>query len=97
MQETPFGLRALKGLSSKIHYAIFALPMMAILVLGALYLGYCRIDCDPLYADDPSAAGYKSTSATSALSRLMPPGYVGDKTIPVPSQNFGTTCLTKPE
>lgn len=83
------------GLSTKVHYAIFALPMIAVLVLGALYLGYCIIDCDPLYADSASGSGDKFTSATTALSRLMPSGYVGDQTIPIPHENFGATCRTK--
>lgn len=70
--------------------------MIATLVLGAIYLGYSAIDCDPLYAGDPAAAGYKSGSAMSVLSPLLPPGYIGDETIPVPSRDFGAPCLTTP-
>jgi hypothetical protein len=69
--------------------------MIATLILGVIYLGYGMIDCDPLYANDPSAAGYKSGSALAALTPLLPPGYTGDKTIPVPTWDFGA-CLTTP-
>ena len=84
---------ALAGLTSSSRYAIFALPMIATLVLGLIYLGYSMIECDPLYTNDPAVAGYKSGSVVAALTPLVPTGYPGDKRIPLPIWSFGA-CLT---
>lgn len=86
---------ALAGSTSKILFAIFALPMIATLVLGGIYLGYSRVKCDPLYLDDPAAAGYKSGSALNVLIPLLPPGYTGNKAIPVPRRDFAA-CPSAP-
>ena len=86
---------ALAGLPRSIRYAIFAFPMAATLLCGALYLGYSAIVCDPLYADDAESAGHKSGSAVSALQRVAPEGFEGNKTMPVPNRSFGVACSGK--
>ena len=83
---------AMAGLAG-LRYAIFALPMIGILLLGAIYLAYSIVVCDPLYANDSAAAGYKSGPAAALLSPLLPPGYSGDKALPVPTWDFGA-CST---
>ena len=90
-------LMVLAYFSRRTRYAIFAFPMVAILVLGALYLGYSEIFCDPLYADDAESAGYESGSVMSVLRPLLPAGFEGDKTMPVPAQNFGAACRGTPQ
>ena len=54
------GMRILAALPRSVRYAIFAFPMVATLLVGALYLGYAAIVCDPLYAYDAHSAGYES-------------------------------------
>lgn len=82
----------LDRLPRRVRYAIFALPMVAVLALGAFYLVYATAVCDPLYADDPRAAGYDSPSGMSVLRPLLPPDFEPDNTIPTPPRHFGVSC-----
>jgi hypothetical protein len=90
-------MRILAALPRSVRYAIFAFPMLATLLVGALYLGYAAIVCDPLYAYDAHSAGYESGSAMSALRPLLPPGFEGDRTMPVPHRDFGVPCWGTPQ
>jgi hypothetical protein len=85
-------MNLLAALPQNVRYAIFAFPMVAMLLVGAVYLGYSAIICDPLYTVSAEAGGYEAGSAVVALRALLPAGYEGDKTMPVPSRNFGTEC-----
>lgn len=85
-------MNVLPRLPRSVRYAIFALPMVVALAAGALYLAYAGIVCDPLYVDNPQAAGYEPGSVMSALQPLLPSGFKRDTTIPTPPQHFGVTC-----
>ena len=69
--------------------------MSGFLLLGLLYLAYQAIGCDPLYANDPTAAGYDSGSTLGALTPLLPKGVTGDDTLPVPAWDFGACAAPR--
>jgi hypothetical protein len=80
------------ALTPGLRYAIFAFPMVATLLVGAIYLLYAAAVCDPLYTDSAESAGYEAESGMSALRPLLPPGYKGGKSMPVPRRDFGVAC-----
>ena len=71
---------------------MFYLPMVALLLVGAFYLVFARVVCDPLYADDAESAGYKSGPTMDALRPFLSPDFKRDETMPAPRWNFGRSC-----
>jgi hypothetical protein len=90
--DLPLFLRAVGSLSAGIRYAMFALPMLVMLLIGATYLAYSNLVCDPLYRENAKTSANEAPSSVSTLRGVLPPDYKSNTALPVPRQSFGRTC-----